>query len=300
MSSRKNMFTSQKRLRILVLLICLFLASCSDPSSSKNSEEERTIHIAVIPTEDAQQQLLHLEPLRGYLSRTIGVPVEFQITTDYTAAIEALRANHVQMAWLGPFSYVLACDLVDITPVVGGIRKDTNNIYYESIILVRADSGIESLADLPGHTFAFVDPASTSGYLFPLAELLEAGINPERDFEAVVYAGSHTAVELAIANGQVDAAADSLPSYNLMVEEGAVDPEQVRIIWVSDPIPPSPVVARQDLGDDTIRRVREVLVTAGPEVISFEGEIAGYAPVSDSDYDVIREVAQRVGVMPNK
>ena len=126
--------------------------------------------------------------------------------------------------------------------------------------------------------------------------LLEAGINPERDFKRVVYAGSHTAVELAVSHGQVDAAADSLPSYDLMVADGSIDPGELDVIWVSEPIPPSPLVARRDVGISLIDQIREALVAAGPSVVSFEGELSGYASVSDSDYDVIRSVARKVGI----
>ena len=274
-----------------ILILSMFSMACSSLR-----EEKETLRIAVIPTEDARAQLLHLQPLADYLSRELDVPVEFVVTTSYTAAIEALRARQVGMAWLGPFSYVLASSLVDITPVVGGIRKDTGDIFYNSIIVVRRDAGIDSVDGLIGHDFAFVDPASTSGYLVPLAMFLDAGIDPERDFAHVVFAGSHTAVELAIANGRVDAAADSLPSYELMVNSGSVDSDELKIIWVSNSIPPSPLVARLDLGSELIEMVRDALVSAGPEVISFEGELAGYAPVSDADYDVIRRIAERVGI----
>lgn len=275
----------------LIFLSTLLLVSCS-----AFPEEPEPFRIAAIPTEDAREQLIHLQPLADYLSGELGVPVEFIVTTDYTASIEALRAGHVEMAWLGPFSYVLASELVEVRPIVGGIREDTGDVFYNSIIVVRRDAGIDTVEDLPGHSFAFVDPASTSGYLVPLAMLLEAGIDPERDFAQVVYAGSHTAVELAVGNGRVEAAADSLPSYQLMVDNGSIDPDELDIIWTSDPIPPSPLVARLDLGTETIERIRDALVAAGPEVISFEGEMVGYAPVSDGDYDVIRAIAEEVGI----
>jgi phosphonate transport system substrate-binding protein len=275
----------------LLLVLALLCLSCS----TTPAEPER-IRIAAIPTEDAREQLLHLQPLADYLSAQLGVPVEFLVTTDYNASIEALRAGQVEMAWLGPFSYVLASDLVELTPIVGGIRKSTGDVFYRSIILARRDTGIETVQDLRGHTFAFVDPASTSGYLVPLAMLLENGLDPEQDFAQVVYAGSHTAVELAVANGRVDAAADSQPSYELMVSSGSVDPDQLRILWVSEPIPPSPLVARTSLEKGTIDRIRQALVDAGPEVISFEGEISGYAPVRDEDYDTVRQIALQVGI----
>lgn len=272
----------------LIIIINFLLVSC------KSQNEERIIRIASIPTEDQQEQLLHLQPLADYLSNETGYKVEFIITNNYTASVEALRSGHVDMAWLGPFSYVLASDLADIRPIVGGIRKNTGDVFYNSIILVRKDSGISSLKDIYGHKFAFVDPASTSGYLFPLAEFIRNGINPEKDFSKVIYAGSHTAVEFAIANKQVDGIADSLPSYELMVKNGLINENEYEIIWKSEPIPPSPLVARAVLGEATIMKIQNALVAAGPDVISFEGEISGYAIVQDGDYDVVREVAKAV------
>jgi phosphonate transport system substrate-binding protein len=277
---------------IICVISILYLSS----TWFHNSNIPRVIKVAVIPSEDAEMQLLHLEPLKNYLSKQLGVRFEFIITNNYNASIEALRARQVQMAWLGPFSYVLARELVNIEPVVGGIRKDTRNVFYNSIILVRKDANIKTINDLRGHSFAFIDPASTSGYLMPLAKLLDLGIVLEKDFTSVVYAGSHTAVELALAHNQVDAIADSRPSYDLMVKNKQIDPKEVDIVWTSTPIPPSPFVVRSDLGEKFIAKIRTALITAGPEVVSFEGDIIGYAAVHDSDYNVIRSVARKVGI----
>lgn len=280
--------------KFVIMILVLLITSCS------SSEDNAYIRIAAIPTEDIEEQLLHLQPLAEYLSGVTDVKVEFVVTNDYTASIEALRSGHVQMAWLGPFSYVLAENMVDIVPLVGGIRKDTNDIFYNSIIFTHQKTGISSIDELRGHSFAFVDPASTSGYLVPLAMLLNNEINPEVDFSQVIYAGSHTAVELAVANGQVDAAADSLPSYELMVKSGYIEPDEIIILWTSDPIPPSPLVARKDLDPELIKKITKALITGGPEVISFEGEIAGYAAVTDEDYDVIRSVAKQVELLNDR
>jgi phosphonate transport system substrate-binding protein len=281
-----------KGFRVVVLLLMVVLCM----SCAQNDASQKKLRIASIPSEDAAKQQLHMQPLVSYLSDFIGMEVELEVTDDYNAAIESLRFGHVEMAWLGPFSYVLARDIVDITPVVGGIRKDTNDIYYNSIIVVSNDAEIRDLEDLKGHTFAFVDPASTSGYLFPLAKFKDIGINPEKDFKHVVFAGSHTAVELALAHGQVDGIGDSKPSYDLMVENGEIDPKLFTVLWVSDPIPPSPIVVRSDLSDDLIRRIQKAFLSMPPDTIAFEGEISGYKVVNDSDYDVIRSVANQVGI----
>lgn len=253
--------------------------------------DPQSIRVAMVPTEDVQQQLLNLEPLRVYLSENVGIPFEFQITTDYSGAIEALKYKHVELAWLGPFTYVLASQMTDIEPLIAGVRSDSGAATYNSILVTRKDSGIQTPEDIRGRTFAFLDPASTSGYLVPMHMFKELNIDPEMDFSSVVYAGSHSAVELAVFNGTVDAGADSLPSFNLMVDKGLIDPDQMIIFWTSEDIPPSPLVIRGDLDENLKDKIREAWLNA-PGVIAAEGQMDGYISVTDQEYDFIREIVK--------
>lgn len=283
---------------IMVLITLLFLAGCQ-AQENKTTDEIKVLRMGLIPADDAEQMLRDYEPLKQYLSERLGITVEIKVTSDYTAAIEAMRAKHIDMAWFGPFSYVIAANVANAEAIANGVRRSDNKSDYHSIIVVRADSGINNLKDLKGKSFAFVDPASTSGNLIPRKILIENGLNPEKDFKTVYYAGTHNAVELAIANRKVDAGADSDNSYSRMVSAGEINPNVNKIIFTSPSIPGSPIVLRKDLPDDLKKKIKNALITMDEQTIhkvSGWGDIAKYKEVKDSDYDIIRETAKILGM----
>ncbi len=260
-----------------------------------SSDDEEIIRWGLIPADDATEMLRQYEPVVDYLENVLGLDVEVQVTTDYTAAITAMKNKHIEMAWFGPFSYILAAEEAGAEALVNGVRRDTGKATYKSIIITKADSGIETLEDLKGCTFAFVDPASTSGNLIPRKMLMENGIDPEEDFSTIHYAGTHDAVELAVKNGTVDAGALGDTTHKRMLKEGHVDPEDVHIVHESMPIPGSPIVVRGDLPQDLKDRIKQALLDMDEQTIlrvGGWGDIEGYVEVSDSDYDVIRETKE--------
>jgi len=260
-----------------------------------SGEKPEVLRMGLIPADDAEEMLRSYEPVKKYLSEELGIPVEIYATSDYTAAIEAMRSKHIDMAWFGPFSYIIAANVADAEAIVNGVKEETGSASYKSIIITNVNSGIKSLEDLNGKSFAFVDPASTSGNLIPRKMLIENRIDPDNDFSTTFFAGTHNAVEYAVANGKVDAGADSDNSYNRMVKAGEIDPEVNIIIYESEPIPGSPIVVRGDLPEDFKTAIQEALVSMDQQAIhevNGWGGIASYQTVSDSDYDVIRKIAE--------
>lgn len=289
--------------KILLILLCftIFLTSCGTKENitGETTKEIKILKMGLIPADDAQEMLRAYEPIKEYLSEKLGIPVEIQVTSDYTAAIEAMRYKHIDMAWFGPFSYIMAANVAGAEAIVNGVRRSDGRSDYHSIIITRADSGIETLEDLKGKSFAFVDPASTSGNLIPRKMLIENGIDPDNDFKISYYAGTHNAVLLAVANGKVDAGASSDNVFDRMLKEGQVDPGVNVIIYKSDPIPGSPIVVRGDLPIELKQKIQEALINMGEETIGKVdgwGNIEKYQKVSDSDYDIIRETAKILGM----
>jgi len=276
----------------------ILIAGCTDsqqPVGESATGDITVIRMGLIPADDADEMLRAYEPVKEYLSKELGIPVEIKVTSDYTAAIEAMRSKHIDMAWFGPFSYVIASNVAGAEAIVNGVRASTGKADYHSIIVVNANSGIEKMEDLKGKKFAFVDPASTSGNLIPRKILIENGIDPDNDFGMSYYAGTHNAVQLAVANGKVDAGADSDNSYNRMVAAGEIDPAVNKILFTSESIPGSPIVVRKDLPVELKEKIKNALVAMSEQTISQVdgwGGIASYKAVSDSDYDVIRETAR--------
>jgi|SRR3989338_6278686 len=288
---------------VVILVVLLILSGCklqeNNTIDSKSAGQVKVLRMGLIPADDAEQMLRDYKPIRLYLEEKLGIPVEITVTSDYTAAIEAMRSKHIEMAWFGPFSYILAADVAGGEAIVNGVRRSDGKSDYHSIIVTRSDSGIKTWADLKGKSFAFVDPASTSGNLIPRKMLMENGINPDKDFKTVYYAGTHNAVELAIANKKVDAGADSDNSYATMVAEGQIDPKVNKIIYTSPSIPGSPIAVRNDLPQDLKQKIKNALITMDEQTIhkvSGWGNIAKYKEVKDSDYDIIRETAKILGM----
>jgi len=300
---------------ILGLFLCLtlVLAGCQTGENGtkvSNTGEMKVIEMTggsdikvlkmgLIPADDAEDMLRSYEPIKEYLSKELGIPVEIQVTSDYTATIEAMRSKHIDMAWFGPFSYVIAANVAGAEAIVNGVKESTGSATYTSMIIANADSGIETLDDLRGKNFAFVDPASTSGNLIPRKMLIENEIDPDNDFSTSYYAGTHGAVQYAIANGKVDAGASGDNVYKRMIFEGEIDPEVNIVIYESEPIPGSPIVVRGGLPIELKRKIQDALVSMDQQTIHQVdgwGGIARYQKVTDKDYDVIRETAKILGM----
>ena len=127
-----------------------------------------TLRFALTPSEETvEQQVKRSQDVIQILERDTGMRVQPFTTGDYVSVVEAMRAKKVDVAWLGAFSYVLAVDRADVEAFAAGVRRSTGKATYSSLIFVKGDSPYQSVADLKGQSFAFVDPASTSGYLSP-------------------------------------------------------------------------------------------------------------------------------------
>jgi len=284
---------------IILLCLTIVIGGCQTTTENTEQSELKVLKMGLIPADDADERIRNYEPIKEYLSEKLGVPVEIQVTSDYTAAVEAMRAKHIDMAWFGPFSYVIAANVAGAEAIVNGVKASTGSATYKSVIIANVDSGIETLDDLKGKSFAFVDPASTSGNLIPRKLLIENEIDPDNDFSTSYFAGTHNAVQYAIANGKVDAGATGDNVHQRMVEAGEIDPEVNIVIYESEPIPGSPIVVRGDLSEKLKKEIQQALLDMDEQTIHQVdgwGGISSYQAVSDSDYDVIRETAKILGM----
>ncbi len=290
---------ASKVLYMVIALVLVLMSLGGTSCGGKGEGEIKVLRWGLIPADDAASMLRQYQPVVDYLSQKLDMEVTLQVTSDYTAAVEAMRYKHIDIAWFGPFTYVLAADEAGAEPLVVGVRRDSGLSTYKTVFVTKADSGIKTLDNLKGHSFAFVDPASTSGCLIPKKILLDNGINIQKDFSTSYYAGTHNAVELAVKNGSVDAGADSDTSYNLMVKAGQIDPNVNVIIYESSPIPGSPIVVRGDLPQDLKDKIQQALIDMDQQIIYTVqgwGDIAKYVKVTPSDYDIIRETRDLLGL----
>lgn len=296
-----------------LLLTSALLAGCgasADADSDQSADAQgmpEALVISEIPTEDQMNLDVENSVIFQVLERELGIPVEFHAATSYAATIEAQRAGKVHIAKYGPFSYVLAKDSgVEVDILGAEVGSEGGTVGYYAVASVPADSDISSIEDVRGKRVCFVDPASTSGYLFPSAGLLEAGIDPETDVEPT-FAGGHDASVLAMADGQCDVAfsTEGMATKNL-IESGQIEQGEIKQIWTSELITPTPVVVDSTLPADLVEKIKTIyreqlnvpaLTASGDCDTSDETGKCGigvyeFAPIEDSAYDGVRRVCE--------
>jgi phosphonate transport system substrate-binding protein len=256
------------------------------------AQSPTVIRFAIVPAEDVFELVRNSEGLIRQIEELAHVKIKLLTPTDYTGVIEAMRSKKVDLAYFGPFSYILAAQQAGAEAFALGIRKGHGGT-YKSYLVVRAESPYKTLADLRGKTFAFVDPASTSGNLFPRYAMARQGIKrPEDYFKSVIYAGGHDASVLAVKNGKVDGGAVSDGILAKLVANGSVKENELRVI-ASAEIPESPVAYRRDLPEDVKKRVREAFYQIkNVRVGWYSVPLERFIPISDKDYDIVRETAR--------
>ena len=209
-------------------IVCVLLLSTSISLSAQT-----VLRVTTIPEEAATEQTRKFGPLTKYLERTVGMKVDFVPVNDYPAAVEALVNKQVELVWFGGFTYVQAQIRSGgkIIPIAQR-EEDTN---FRSVFITQTNSGIKRLTDLKGKQVSFGSQSSTSGHLMPRSFLLEAGIDPDKDFKRVAYSGAHDATIAAVVNGRVDAAALDITVWRKFVSENKVDTTKVDVFYTTPP-----------------------------------------------------------------
>ena len=197
------------------------------------SQAQQVLRVTTIPEEAATEQMRKFGPLTKYLERTVGMKVSFVPVNDYPAAVEALVNKQVDLVWFGGFTYVQA--QIRSGGKIVPIAQREEDTKFRSVFITQKNSGITKLADLKGKHVSFGSASSTSGHLMPRSFLLEAGINPDRDFKRVAYSGAHDATIASVVSGRVDAAALDITVWNKFVNEKKVDTSKVDVFYTTPP-----------------------------------------------------------------
>ena len=195
--------------------------------------QQSVLKITTIPEEAATEQVRKFGPITRYLERTLGMKVEFTPVTDYPAAVEALVNKQVDVVWFGGFTHVQA-QLRSGGKIIP-IAQREEDTQFRSVFITQTDSGIKSLADLKGKQVSFGSQSSTSGHLMPRAYLLQAKLDPDRDFRRVAYSGAHDATIASVVGGRVDAAALDITVWRKFVEDKKVDTSKVNVFYTTPP-----------------------------------------------------------------
>lgn len=257
------------------------------------------IRFGVSSAENEAAAIARNQPVVDYLSKKLRVPVKLYRVSDYAGLVEAMRADQLEFARFGPAVYSLGRRVLGdkLQPLFRDVDNNGQEGYY-SVVVVRADSPYNSVADLKGRSFAFADPNSTSGFAFPAYFLRKQGFDPQAHFGGTVFSGGHDNSVLALVRGQFDGVATYQVNENSGVVQrltlrGMIPTGATRVIWTSPLIPASPFSTRanlpQALKDDFVAAMLAMKDDA-PEVFRTftDGQVSRYAPAKHEDYlDVI-------------
>lgn len=292
------------------------VADTSDNEEMEDDDVDRSdwpdeLVFAAVPAEqDAHLQESYRVTIE-ILSAELGLDIEFFQAADYAGVVEALIADRVDMAQFGPFSYAIAiANGAEAEPA--GVMVDAPGAEpgYQSYLVASSDNDeINSIDDIVGKRVCFVDPASTSGFLYPTAGIIDAGIDPDADITPIM-AGGHDASAIAVAAGDCDAgfAFDAMVETQL-IDQGDLEEGELKVVWESEVIAGSPLAVRTGLPQSLIDEIKRVLgenvnldwavangycESADDCALNDEGTW-GYVGRDDSFYDGVRAVCTALG-----
>lgn len=277
------------RRSMLAVALAAGLTMAAGPLLADKANPDK-LRVALLPDENASTIIQNAQPLKKYLEETLKKEVEIIVTTDYSSMIEAMRFGRIEVAYFGPFSYVLAKSKApDIEPFAVGVERGKPN--YQSILIANVDGPVKELKDVKGHPFAFGDQASTSSHLAPRAHLAKSGLIGETDYK-VVHLGKHDAVARAVAAGQVPAGALSEPIYRTLVDAKKIDAAKIKQIGLSDAIPNYPMTLQGFLKPELKDAIKKAFIELKDPTILKLFRVEALAPATDKDYDVLRDMAK--------
>ncbi|MBV8651310.1 MAG: phosphate/phosphite/phosphonate ABC transporter substrate-binding protein [Alphaproteobacteria bacterium] len=287
-----------------VVVALALAAGISAPSFAATAEDcpnGGTVRFGVEPFDTAPKLLPIYDQIAKLISAKLNCNVEMQVTTSYNAEIEAMRSGKLEAGEFGPLGYVLAHQVAKAEAVAAYAQADGKPSVYWASIVVPAGSSIKTVEDLKGHTFAFSDPASTSGHLFPAYGMRKAGIDPDKDVKGI-FAGSHTSSFEALRNKKVDAGELNSQQIESAKQRGAYKDGDYVFIWKSGDIPNDPIAVRGDLPAGFKARFTAVLQSIDLSGLSeadrkiIDAEAPKLVPQTDSAYDQIRDLVKTLNI----
>ena len=269
----------------------LLLPALAATQAHAQAQNPTRLRMALLPDENASTIIQNAQPLRTHLMQALGRDVQVVVTTDYSSMIEAMRFGRIEIAYFGPFSYVLAKSRAEgIEPFAVGVERGSPT--YRSIIIATADGPVKKLEDVRGHPMAFGDQASTSSHLVPRATILRrTGLVGERDFR-VVHVGTHDAVARTVQSGRAPVGALSEPIFHSLLARNVIQRERLVDVAFSDPIPNYPMVMQGNLAPELKQAIRNAFLNLRDGELLRNFRVEGFAATDDAAYDVLRETAR--------
>ena len=283
--------------RAALLAALAGLGLCALPAQA---QAPQVLRVTTIPEEAATEQVRKFTPLAQYLERALGLKVEFTPVSDYPAAVEALVNKKVDLVWFGGFTHVQA-QLRSGGKIIP-IAQREEDTQFRSVFIAKTDSGIKSLAGMKGKQVSFGSQSSTSGHLMPRSNLLDAGINPEKDFRRIAYSGAHDATIASVVSGKVDAAALDITVWRKFVAENRVDTKAVDVFFTTPPFFNYNWSVHADMPADLRQRITKALLDLSPaspegaEILRLN-RATRYIPTKAENYKGLEAAGRSAGLI---
>ncbi len=290
-------------MRLCLPLVVLLVAAAAPPPPTPAPKKQPPLTFGIPRPYDVATTHHDARMIEGYLSSALSRPVESRTFASYGDLATALAKGNIDLAWITPLAYVDASKAAAVVPVAKALR---HGLFYRSCVYVRADSKVKTLADLAGKRAAWVDRASTSGYLLPEGLLLKAGIDPVGFFSELSFAGDHKTACVEVLHGQADVGGTYTAQESAHpVPQGCADalgPQalaKLRCIAVSDRIPNEVIAARPGLDPNLVGELGGIFARlsetdAGRQLLRGVFDADGFGLALDSDFDGLRKVARNV------
>ncbi|MFC5711911.1 phosphate/phosphite/phosphonate ABC transporter substrate-binding protein [Thalassorhabdus alkalitolerans] len=265
--------------------------------------DDDVLEVAVIPAQSIGEMQTGLDRLEETLSESLDREVEVEHYPNYNAVVEAINYSHIDLAYLGPLTYLIAHEESGAQAIL--TQEIDGAPYYYSYIITHEeapwDDLDELLEDREDIDFAFGSISSTSGSLIPGLELNQRGVFEDEnnhEFASVRYTGSHDITSQVVQNQEVDAGAVDSAIYNALVEEGAVDDDQIKVIWESEQLYQYPWVVPHDMEEDEIEAIQEAFIAIeDEEILNIFGGASAFVEADDSQYEDVLEAAREFDML---
>ena len=304
-SSPRNSPRARSTRRLLLALVgAAALGSLLAPRSAaaQACDDPKALRFSMIPTQESVRELTLYKPVIDLLSKNTGKKIEFYMPTSYASVVEALLGKWVDVAMLGPESYVIAKNQGAAVDVFATYSKKQDGVQeagpgYKSMLITKKGSKFSTIESTKGSVMLLVDPASTSGGLIPEAVFGAKVVKTplKQYFSKVAYSGGHDLSTLAVYDGKADAAFVATHRFMNAIEasKGKMKVDDFNMLWSSPLLPQDPFVYRSTLCPELKQKIQQTFLTLGstPEGKKYLENVDSdkFVEMKDSDYNIIRE-----------
>jgi phosphonate transport system substrate-binding protein len=240
-------------------------------------------------------------PVFAHLAKQLGVDYSLVSTTDWAGMAVAMGSGQLDVAWMGPWGYIIANNKTDCT-AIATVKYNEKPSYF-AIIIAKPDLKITKFPDdTKGMTISFADVGSTSGWLIPTYYTKEVWKIDPRSFWVYHEGSTHAANEIAVSSGQIDLATDFDRNRTAMIEGGMVKPDANKIVWTSNPLPNDAIVVPQGTSSDLSGHIVEILTAITPDQakVLLPPHYTGFIASNHAFYTLIEKAGIAVGKIKSK